>query len=192
MSSLHSISNAPVGASMGFRILTNVSGTPTLAPAIGVAPTTAGVVEFHPSGALTSTYAVLVTQAGEYSIVWDNGGVLVGDDQPNLNSIAAGVPQTAAIAAAVAAAVPDAADIAAVLAASPVLGVTNPVTLSMTQVVPSSNTAQTVGDALNAARAQGFGKWAIIGTTLTLYAGNGTTVVHTFTLDSATAPTSRT
>ena len=31
-------------------------------------------------------------------------------------------------------------------------------TLDMTQAVPTSNTAQTVGDALNASRADGFGK----------------------------------
>lgn len=61
----------------------------------------------------------------------------------------------------------------------------------MTQVVPSTNTVQTVGDALNAARAQGFGKWNLSGTTLTLYAGDGATVVRTFTLDNATAPTAR-
>lgn len=65
-------------------------------------------------------------------------------------------------------------------------------TLDLTQAVPTSNTAQTVGDAFNAARAQGFGRWVLSGTTLTLYAGNGTTVVRTFTLDSATVPTSRT
>jgi hypothetical protein len=61
--------------------------------------------------------------------------------------------------------------------------------LNLAQVVPTSNTAQTVGDALNAARAQGFGKWVLLGTSLTLYAGDGATVVRTFTLDSATAPT---
>lgn len=65
------------------------------------------------------------------------------------------------------------------------------VQLDLTQAVPTSNTAETVGDALNAARAQGFGKWTISGTTLTLYANDGTTAVKTFTLDSATAPTSR-
>ena len=66
------------------------------------------------------------------------------------------------------------------------------VVLNMAQSVPSSNTAQTLGDALNAARAQGFGKWVLSGTSLTLYAGDGTTVVRTFSLDSATAPTQRT
>ena len=63
--------------------------------------------------------------------------------------------------------------------------------LNLGQSVPTSNTAQTVGDALNAARAQGFGKWVLSGTTLTLYAADGTTAVRTFTLDSATAPCQR-
>lgn len=62
----------------------------------------------------------------------------------------------------------------------------------LTQAVPTSNTAQTLGDALNAARAQAFGAWRIAGTSLTLYAPDGTTAVHSFTLDSATSPTSRT
>jgi hypothetical protein len=63
--------------------------------------------------------------------------------------------------------------------------------LNLSQAVPTSNTAQTIGDALNAARAQGFGKWVLSGTTLTLYASDGTTAVRTFTLDSASAPTQR-
>lgn len=66
------------------------------------------------------------------------------------------------------------------------------VTLDLTQAVPTSNTAQTVGDALNAARAQGFGRWVLSGTTLTLYAADGSTVVRTFTLDNSTTPSSRT
>lgn len=65
-------------------------------------------------------------------------------------------------------------------------------TLEFTQAIPTTNTAQTVGDALNAARAQGFGRWVKSGTTLTLYAANGTTVVRTFTLNDTDAPTSRT
>jgi hypothetical protein len=64
--------------------------------------------------------------------------------------------------------------------------------LDLTQAIPTSNTAETIGDALNAARAQGFGKWVISGTTLTLYANDGTTSVKSFTLNSATNPTSRT
>jgi hypothetical protein len=66
-----------------------------------------------------------------------------------------------------------------------------PLALDMAQPVPTSNTAQTVGDALNAARAQGFGKWAINGTTLSLYAPDNTTVVKSFTLDSAKFPSQR-
>ncbi len=67
-------------------------------------------------------------------------------------------------------------------------------TLDFTQSVPTSNTAQTVGDALNAARAQGFGKWKIDSTakTLTLYASDNSTAIWTFALDSVTSPTTRT
>jgi len=65
------------------------------------------------------------------------------------------------------------------------------VKLDLTQAVPTANTAETVGDALNAARAQGFGKWVLSGTTLTLYANDGTTTVRSFTIDSATNPTQR-
>ena len=64
-------------------------------------------------------------------------------------------------------------------------------TLDLTQSVPTSNTAQTVGDAFNAARAQGFGRWKIIGTQLNLYASDNTTIVKTFTLDSSSTPTER-
>lgn len=64
--------------------------------------------------------------------------------------------------------------------------------LDMSQSVPTSNTAQTVGDALNAARAYGFGKWVINGTNLSLYASDNTTIIKTFTLDSGSYPTSRT
>lgn len=55
----------------------------------------------------------------------------------------------------------------------------------------SALTTSTVGAALASARAQGAGAWAISGTTLTLKNPDGTTF-RTFTLDSATAPTSRT
>ena len=63
--------------------------------------------------------------------------------------------------------------------------------LDLTQAVPTSNTANTIGDCLNAARAQGFGKWTVTGTTLRLYAPDCTTVVRTFTLDSETSPSQR-
>lgn len=63
---------------------------------------------------------------------------------------------------------------------------------TLVKAVPlTGNTTNTVADCLNAARAQGFGKWILSGTTLTLYAADGTTVVRTFTLDSSTAPTQR-
>jgi hypothetical protein len=64
--------------------------------------------------------------------------------------------------------------------------------INLSQAVPTSNTPQTVGDALNAARAQGFGKWQLVGTTLTLFAPDGITAVRTFSLDSVSAPTVRT
>ena len=63
--------------------------------------------------------------------------------------------------------------------------------LDLGQAIPAANTGQTVGDALNAARAQGFGRWKIVGNQLSLYAADGTTVVKVFTLDSTTAPTER-
>lgn len=60
------------------------------------------------------------------------------------------------------------------------------VRIDLTPVVPTTNVDNSIGDCLNAARAQGFGKWAITGgTTLTLYAPDGTTPVRTFTLDAA-------
>jgi hypothetical protein len=63
--------------------------------------------------------------------------------------------------------------------------------IDLTQTIPTNNTSQTVGDALNAARAQGFGKWVLSGTTLTLYAADGTTAVRVFALDKSSGPTSR-
>jgi hypothetical protein len=63
--------------------------------------------------------------------------------------------------------------------------------IDMAQSVPTSNTANTIGDALNAMRAVGFGKWVISGTNLSLYAPDNVTVVKSFTLNSSTAPTSR-
>jgi hypothetical protein len=63
--------------------------------------------------------------------------------------------------------------------------------IDLTQSVPYSNTVQTIGDALNAARSSGFGKWTLNDKTLTLYGGDNTTVVKTFTLNSSTYPTER-
>lgn len=66
-----------------------------------------------------------------------------------------------------------------------------PVHIDLTQTVPYSNAVQTIGDALNAARSSGFGKWTLNDKTLTLYGGDNTTVVKTFTLNSSTYPTER-
>ena len=65
--------------------------------------------------------------------------------------------------------------------------------LDLTASVPTSNSGNTVGDCLNAARAQGFGNWVINSgaKTLTLYAPDGSTIVRAFSLDSISAPTSR-
>lgn len=65
------------------------------------------------------------------------------------------------------------------------------VTLDLSQAVATSNTANTVGDCLNAARAGAFGKEVKDGTAYTIYAPDGTTVVRSFTLDNSDNPTSR-
>lgn len=83
---------------------------------------------------------------------------------------------------------PDNAGVASILA----LAGTSGVKLDLAQAVPTSNGDNTVGDCLNAARADGFGDLAIVGDTLTLKAPDGTTAVHAFTLDDPAAPTSRT
>lgn len=77
------------------------------------------------------------------------------------------------------------------LPASPA-AVGSAMTLDLTQALDLTPVTDSVGDALVAAVSQGFGKWTLAGTTLTLYAHDGTTVVRTFTLDDATDPTSRT
>ena len=64
--------------------------------------------------------------------------------------------------------------------------------VDLTQSVPLVNAAHSMGDALNAARAQGFGKWTYEGIVLTLYASDGVTPVRSFTLDDPDAPLSRT
>jgi hypothetical protein len=57
--------------------------------------------------------------------------------------------------------------------------------------IDETKVGKTLMAAFNAMRAQGFGKWAISGTTLNLYANDNTTIVKAFTLDSSSAPTSR-
>jgi hypothetical protein len=60
----------------------------------------------------------------------------------------------------------------------------DPINLNLTQSVPTSNTDQSVGDALNSARAYGFGKWAINGKNLEYYNLDGTSVIKTLGLDN--------
>lgn len=76
------------------------------------------------------------------------------------------------------------------LPASPA-AVGSAMTLDLTQALSLTPTANTVGDGLLAALAQGAGTWTLVGTTLTLKSAAGTTL-YSFTLDSATDPTSRT
>jgi hypothetical protein len=67
----------------------------------------------------------------------------------------------------------------------------DPINLNLTQAVPTSNIDQTVGDALNSARAYGFGKWTITGNNLEYYAPDGSTIIKTFTLDNPNYPRRR-
>jgi hypothetical protein len=53
-------------------------------------------------------------------------------------------------------------------------------------------TQKTLAEALQVAWAQGKGRWHLVGTTLTLYAPDGSTALVTFTLDDGTTPTERT
>ena len=62
----------------------------------------------------------------------------------------------------------------------------------MDTALSESPTAGTVGEALLYALATGKYKLAISGTTMTLYKSNGTDALKTWTLNSPTAPTSRT
>ncbi len=63
--------------------------------------------------------------------------------------------------------------------------------LDLTQSVPTTNPDQTVGDAFNAARAYGFGKWVINGNILEYYAPDNLTVIKSLTLDNSYYPRSR-
>ena len=67
----------------------------------------------------------------------------------------------------------------------------DPINLNLTQAVPTSNTDQTVGDALNSARAYGFGKWTIDGNYLYYYDSDGTNVIKTYYLDNPNYPRSK-
>lgn len=64
--------------------------------------------------------------------------------------------------------------------------------ITLTTAVPVINTPNSVGDCLNAARANGFGGWTLGGTSLVLYAPDGVTPVRTFALNNPIQPTQRT
>lgn len=70
-------------------------------------------------------------------------------------------------------------------------GASGIVSALLATAIPNTNASGTVADALNAARAQGFGRWQLTGTTLNIYGADGVTIVRSFTLDSASAPTTR-
>jgi hypothetical protein len=63
--------------------------------------------------------------------------------------------------------------------------------VDMSQVVPTANTAGSVGDSLSAARAQGFGRWVKSGNVINLYGADDVTIVKSFTLDNADTPSVR-
>lgn len=67
--------------------------------------------------------------------------------------------------------------------------------MDLSQAVPASNTANTTGDCLNAARAQAVGKWTLNSSTreLKIYSSDGTTVIGTLLIGpNLTAPLNRT
>ncbi len=68
------------------------------------------------------------------------------------------------------------------------------VLLDLALPVPTTNAGNTLGDCLNAARAQGFGKWVIdpLGLTLKLYDPTGTIIVRQFALDQMPGALTRT
>jgi hypothetical protein len=64
--------------------------------------------------------------------------------------------------------------------------------IDLTEMVPvTGNTPNSVGDCLNAARAQGFGPWTKTGKTLKLYGPDNVTVARNFTLNDVNNPTRR-
>lgn len=76
------------------------------------------------------------------------------------------------------------------------LGLTG-VNVNVDQVLPApaetdGSQPNTLGEALNASRAQGFGKWTMVGNQFTLFGPDGSTIWRAFTLDSGSSPTSRT
>ena len=139
----------------------------------------------------TSVYAIGVLAV---PTVNSANQVIAASVTANVNANVVDINGTAATSAT---APPTAAQIAAAILVNPAnLLVTNSsgqVDIDLTQSVPTTgNTPHTIGDALNAARAQGFGPWWVdtVHQILYLYASDGTTVVRQFNLDSL-APTTR-
>lgn len=60
--------------------------------------------------------------------------------------------------------------------------------LNLAQALNEATVSATLGGALNAARAQGFGKWTIVGDTLNLYASDNSTIIKSFTLTPSGGP----
>lgn len=71
------------------------------------------------------------------------------------------------------------------------IGVSGNVNINLAQTV-HTGASGTVGSCLASANVQGAGQWTLSGTTLTLKYPDGSTVYRVFTLDNASAPTSRT
>ena len=65
------------------------------------------------------------------------------------------------------------------------------VNLNLAQALDPTNLGDTVGGGLIGARGQAFGKWVISGSTLTMYAADGTTVLRTFTISPTPSAASR-
>jgi len=63
--------------------------------------------------------------------------------------------------------------------------------LDLTQSIPNSTITGSIGEALNAMRAQGFGKWTFDGTNLSMYAADNVTILKTLSFNSVSNPTMR-
>jgi hypothetical protein len=150
----------------------STAGTATV-PAVGLVR--AGTTYGTGGTALTGTVAEPAVTDVKSGVQYGAGGVEF------TGTLAAGFPTVSQIAAA----------ILVTPSQKIVTSAAGAVQLDLGQAVPTSNAAQTVGDSLNAARAQGFGRWQVVGNILSLYAADGTTVVRSFTLNSPTAPTER-
>jgi hypothetical protein len=188
-------------------LTTDTSGRVTLIPA-DVPPTAAAIATATAAAILVTPTHLLAVDASGYVTYNNSSGTA-----PTVAQIAAGILKTPAnllatdannnvISSAVLGAVGSVAGNVGGSVAGSIGGnlngnlmgyVLNPVELDMTQVVPRGSAAETVGDALMAARVQGGGTWEIStdGLTLTQFFSDGVTPAWSYTLNSALAPTSR-